>query len=312
MGCEGTPPFCRSWGTLGTFELLPGCLCFLLPVSWPHPDIPKDQALSCFLLPCGPQKLPGAILEQRGESPPCFARWAAAALGTGVWQRGGGGCPPCSLKGSSQRAPVTVQHGGDAGGGGGQGGGNVTARRPWCFPTLNALLVPSLAPKRQARGRAKVVVNWGPPGPGLSGWAWTWCGSGLRSPCWLWQSEQCTAPLCASASPAALVLGSSPCLCFPARHVAMAHGHHRVCVSILSSSAESRAVVSWGPIYPFPSACLSLTERGTRCRARGHGDPAVPKGHCQPPSAPRLVRRCGSSWRPPLLPVTYGQTTPPE
>lgn len=126
------------------------------------------------------------------------------------------------------------------------------------------------------------------------------------------QSRQRTAPLCASASPAVLDLGTSPCLCFPGRHVAMAHGHHRVCVSILGSSAESRAAVSWGPIFPFPSACLSLTERGTWCRARGRGDPAVPKGHCQLPSAPRLVPRCGSSWRPPLLPVTYGQTNPPE
>lgn len=91
------------------------------------------------------------------------------------------------------------------------------------------------------------------------------------------QSGQCTAPLCASASLAALDLDTSPCLCFPARHVAMAHGHHRVCVSILGSSAESRAAVSWGPIYPFPCACLSLGERGTRCWAWGHGDPAVPK-----------------------------------
>lgn len=33
MGCEGTPPSCRSWGTSGTFELLSRRLCSLPSAS---------------------------------------------------------------------------------------------------------------------------------------------------------------------------------------------------------------------------------------------------------------------------------------
>lgn len=70
-------------GCKGTSELPSGRLCSLPSASWLHPATPKDRALSCSLLPCGPQKLPGAGSQRRGESPPCLARWAAAALGTG-------------------------------------------------------------------------------------------------------------------------------------------------------------------------------------------------------------------------------------
>lgn len=77
MGREVSPSFCRSWGTSGTFVLFPRCLCSLPSVSWPHPATPKDQALSCSLLPCGAQKLLG-LSQSRGVNP-----FSAAALGAG-------------------------------------------------------------------------------------------------------------------------------------------------------------------------------------------------------------------------------------
>lgn len=204
MGCEGTPPFCRSWGTSGTFELLPGHLCSLPSVYWPHPAIPKDGTQS-----------PHSVGETLG------GLWAAGTL----------------LQGSLS------------------------------------------VPKTQRWERAKAVVNWGPPGPGpgpaLSGRAWTWCGSGLRSPSWLWQSEQ--AAHC-----------TSPCLCFPG-----CAGPGHLSVPLLPSCACGYGTWSPSCLCQHPRQ-LGSSELGSdlcfsRCffGTEGEGNPVLGSGTWGPPSPQR-------------------------
>jgi len=246
---------------------------------------PRIEPSAAVCVAVVPRSCWGAVPQQRGESPPCFARWAAAALGTGGRQRGVS--HPAALWVPLGGHPV--QRGGDAGGA--LGRGKAAARQPWCFLPFNAPLSLRWLPKSRGGGELRLYS------PGTTNARAAWVGSGVdrgshQASCWTW------APLHASAFQLCLQLCHTAAIAVPSAS------------SALLGAGKQRARV---PFVIFPmTAChggkggpsVGLRDTGTQCGARGHGDPAVPKGHCQPPPAPS-----GSSRRPRSSRVPVGSRT---